>query len=905
MNKIKIIMVGIIGFISNIAFAQGTATASQNTSMYVPAVNSQAEKIIGQMFGGISSIDGGNPLLDLIQNINGIVLMVAGILITYQLINGIVATAHDGEVFGKKLNTATYPIRVGIATAVIIPFIKGYAIVQVVVIWLVTQSIGFADQTWISYVSKQNFTEAISVSLPSPQTKDMTDSVLESLVCIESLKKITNLPVENPLYTRHEWGVHEIQNDTNKVRFAFGDLLQGHGFTIDQCGYLEIPSPKNLIADKNLAEKAGEFYKGYANTLSGVVGTKIFSDKVVPRESELLAIQSAVGAAHRIEINKLISKTQKVAEKIINQDNYIVNGSEISNIVAEYNSNIKKSATNEIKRYNPFNSIIEKAQSEGFISSMFLYNKMADLADIISRSVVIQSIYDKPKTMTNPTFRDQYTTDMMRIKGKLIKSDIMITNPSDGDDSWEGKLNKWIDEKISSHIDGGMFQINPGEHPIMAAKRIGANVLNTAVSLSLVLGGASLIPGLSMAGSTITSITSAIWTVSGPLILFTLVIIPITPILFILGSIIAWVTSVVEAVIIAPFWAVMHIVHGDDMLGSGEKGYKLLLNILLKPVMIVVGIIISFILIIVFSSFIAANIGSMMQDLIASSNSGMLTKLFYGFASLYIVTILNFTIMMSVFKTMFQIPDRIMVWITNSENTLGGSAQDLAGAGGTAAKVASAGAGLAGNVAGKGLGGVGNKIAENRDQKAKMEAADQKAQQAKQEAFNKLPASDKLNSFMSKDGYGGADSLSNVKASSEVSGISQQLDGLGSGLGEQFASLYNQERGENGSNSDHNTAFSNALTKTFGSNFEAGSPEMNLVGAMASDPKSASMGIQALSKLKQFGENRGMLSNDINNSISGFASNVAKGTKNFTEGNLSEVMGKEYYKTKNGMAGAM
>ena len=260
---------------------------------------------------------------------------------------------------------------------------------------------------------------------------------------------------------------------------------------------------------------------------------------------------------------------------------------------------------------------------------------------------------------------------------------------------------------------------------------------------------------------------------------------------------------------------------------------------------------------------------------------------------------------MSVFKTIFQIPDRIMQWITNSENTLGGSAQDLAGAGGTAAKVATAGAGLAGNVAGKGLGGVSNKIAENRDQKAKMEAADQKAQQLKQEAFNKLPALDKLNSFMKTDGYGGSDSLSNIKASSEVNGISQQLDSLGGGLGGQFASLYNEERGINGINSDHSSAFSNALNKTLGSNFEPDSPEMKLVGAMANDPKTASMGIQALSKLKQFGESRGMLSNDINNSITSFASNVAKGTNDFKKDNLSEVLGKEYYKTKNSMAGAI
>lgn len=896
MNKIRIIIATIFGLMTGSTFAQGASSVAEGASMFTPALNSQAEKIMGQMFGGISSIDGANPLLDLIQNINAITLIIAGILITYQIMNGLIATAHEGEFLGKRLNAATYPLRISIATAVIVPVVKGYAIVQIVVMWLVTQSIGFADQTWISYISKQNFSEAISVSMPSPQTKDMADSILESLVCVESLRKITNLPEGHPLYTKNNWGIHEVQNDTNKVRYVFGDLYQGHGFTVDQCGYIEIPTPKNLVADKNIAEKFGDIYKGYTNTVTGSVGIKVFSDKVIPRETELIAIQSAVGAAHRREIDRLISSTQLIANKIINDENYKINGADFSNIISEYNKQIKNAATSEIKRYNPFKSIIEKAEMDGFISSMFLYNKMADLADIVSRSVVMKSTYEKPKTMTNPTFKDQYTTDMLKVKGKLISSDVMVSNASDGDDSMEGKMNRWLDQKISEHIDGGMFQINPGEHPIMAAKRIGTNVLSVITSLTTALGiGATVFP---MASTTLLTILSGIWTAGLPLILFTLVIIPLTPVLYILGSIIAWVTSVVEAVIVAPFWAVMHIVHGDDMLGSGEKGYKLLLNILLKPVMIVVGVIASFSLIMIFTSFIASNYGAMMEDMAMTSNTGALTKFFYMIASIYIITILNFTIMMSIFKLIFQLPDRIMQWITNSENTLGGSAQDIAGVGGTAAKITTAGAGLAGNIAGKGLGGIAN-------QRANQIASEKSTNKSKEEAFNKLPASDKLNNFMKKEGYGGSDSLSNVKASSEVNGMSQQLDGLGGGMGEQFASSYNQERGENGTNADHSTAFSNALTKTFASNFDAGSPEMKLAGAMAGDPKTAMMGVQAISKLQKFGENRGMLSNDISNSISSFASNVAKGTKDFTEGNLSEVMGNEYYKTKNSMAGAM
>lgn len=887
MNKIKTIITTLLGLISSSAFAQSAAlTAGNGASLFTPAVNSQAEQFMASMFAGLMDMEGGNPLESLIQSFNAIVLVIAGIIITYQIMNGLIATAHEGQFLGKKLNAATYPLRIAIASAIIVPIKGGYAVVQMVVMWLVIQSIGFADQTWINYVSKTNFEKSMQVRPASPESKQMVRNVFESLVCVKVLNTITNDP-QNNFGITSQFGFKTIKDDDNSRRIGFGNFNYTHGFNHEQCGSIDIKRIQGL--DSKLG--------GASGTLdTGVVGSG--------KDSILVAkIQTAVNLAHRQATDQLISDLDNYSTSIVSS---IINGeiNSINNITGidknlasfsnKYNNFVTKAVTSQLKEDDLYKNIREKANSDGFVSSMFLYNKMAHLADVVGRSVSTEFTYVPAKPISNQLYADQYATNISKLKTLMNSKtnspvNLATTTTENGVDEDGNLITRLFEEQMSEKLSGGMFQIYPDEHPLMAAKRIGNNILNGLASITLggLLAGlvASKIVGTGALG-VVGTIIQLLWTAGLPLIFFLLVVIPLTPVMYILGSIIGWVVSVVEAVIIAPFWAVMHIVHGDDLLGSGERGYKLLVNILMKPVLIVVGVISSYVLIGVISSFILNSYGEIMNALTVGS-TGWLSSFFYGIMSIFIISVISFVIMMSLMKLVFQLPDRIMQWITNSENTLGGSAQDLAGAGSTAAKISTGIAGVAGNTG------------------AKIGGETLKALSDKKMSTTNMSNADKLSKTMSEKGYGGSDSLSNVKASSEVKGISQQLNGLEGGLGEQFASLYNQERGENGSNSDHNTAFSNALTKTFGSNFEAGSPEMNLVGAMASDPKAATMGIQALSKLKQFGESRGMLSNDISNSISGFASNVAKNTNNFKDGNLSEVIGTEYYKSKNGMAGAM
>ncbi len=892
MNKIITI---IMGMLTGSVYAQtGSISAAQDAAMFAPAVNSEAINILSQLFAGIMDINGGNPLESLIQSFNAVVLIIAGIVITYQIMNGLIATAHEGEFLGKKLNAATYPLRIAIASAIIVPIKGGYAIIQMVVMWLVIQSIGFADQAWIKYVEKENFNKTMQVKPASPQSKQMVRNVFESLICTKTLSAISNDP-KNNLGVVSDFRYDTVKDDDISRRIAFGNFNYTHGFGHDQCGIIEIKRVNNLESKIGGA--------------SGTIDTGIISDT----EGSMLLrkIQTVVNLAHRQATDELIKDLEPAADKVVaaamaggvesinsigNIDTLLLSASN------KYNNKLTDAVSEQLKGDNLYNEIREKAISQGFVSSMFMFNKMTHLADVVGRSVSTDFGYTQAKPISNQLYADQYSTNISKIKTYMstkTSNSLALTSTTMTNGVDDNQDMNFIQEMFSEHLHGGMFMIYPDEHPLMAAKRIGNNILNGLSGLTvaaLLAKAASFIPGVGgIVGGTVSGIIQPIlypiWATALPLIFFLLVVIPLTPILYILGSIIGWVVSVVEAVIIAPFWAVMHIVHGDDLLGSGERGYKLLVNILMKPILIIVGVISSYVLVGVISSYINASYADIMNALKAGS-TGIMSSVFYWFVSIAIIMVINFTIMMTLLKLIFQLPDRIMQWITNSENTLGGSAQDLAGAAGGTAKVTSGGLALAG----KGIAGNIQNFSNKLDESKKL-----KEQEASMSGVDKL----QKNMKDSDGNYGSNDSFGSVKALNDVKNMEQQLNAFDSGLGGMFATAYNDARGEDGNSTDHATAFQSAFNNTFKDNFEATSPEAKFLSSISSDPKSAMTGIQALSKLKQFGENRGMLSNDINNSISSFASNVAKETNDFKEGNISEVIGKEYYKTKNSMSGAM
>lgn len=60
-------------------------------------------------------------------------------------------------------------------------------------------------------------------------------------------------------------------------------------------------------------------------------------------------------------------------------------------------------------------------------------------------------------------------------------------------------------------------------------------------------------------------------------------------------GVVGWLVLVVELVIAVPFWALAHMVfEGDGLHGKGRRGYEALFTVLFRPVMMIVGLVVSY-----------------------------------------------------------------------------------------------------------------------------------------------------------------------------------------------------------------------------------------------------------------------------------------------------------------------
>lgn len=109
-----------------------------------------------QIFGNLFTVEGaeGNvvqPILPLaIGFFNILCIVVGGLLFLYNAIVGVVQTAHEGEVLGKRWSSLWAPVRVLIAVTMLMPLPGqgGYNTIQIMVAYLVDGSTRAASALW-------------------------------------------------------------------------------------------------------------------------------------------------------------------------------------------------------------------------------------------------------------------------------------------------------------------------------------------------------------------------------------------------------------------------------------------------------------------------------------------------------------------------------------------------------------------------------------------------------------------------------------------------------------------------------------------------------------------------------------------------------------------------------------
>lgn len=275
--------------------------------------------IFGHKIGGLSLGQESNAsqfLNNLFQMFNGVILAVAIFILSYVSIISTVNTAQEGQVMGKKWSSIWIPLRSTIGLLLLAPVPgSGYSSLQVVIMWIVLNGIGAADQMW-SFVLN-NLSQGISATQRdeinrkeviklSKQGTVLAKNLFDSLVCVAIMNNNID-PIARPDKKLKPYFEPELTHNliNEPIVIKFGVDKDTNPTRENLCGELKISasfSDEDLIAPNNTKVNLNDVQK--AEIINFAYKTKIHI--INHMINEINPVAEAIGATKRQEDHSII-----------------------------------------------------------------------------------------------------------------------------------------------------------------------------------------------------------------------------------------------------------------------------------------------------------------------------------------------------------------------------------------------------------------------------------------------------------------------------------------------------------------------------------------------------------------------------------------------------------------------
>lgn len=367
-------------------------------------------QILGTMFGAFNSI----------------ILVMASTILSYVLFVSILNTSHEGEFLGKKWSSIWVPLRTFMGIGLLLPKATGYSMIQILVLWVVVQGIGAADEVWnvaLNYINHNGaIVEPIQSLKPGPKSGKADNSFLIGKAGNILKLETCMLAVQNAL-ARQNRNVTSTPGPTPVPSFMNSLVVTGKAsdgsntglpidYTKDKGGYINFPGQEGLKGT------AYNKYVGICGNLNWNFIGKTGEDDRAYNPAQLTANDSASIAARQITIDlgplaksladKLVPSTGKGVVPItyLNADAATFTPNTLVDSGEDYFAIVKpalRSLNDDAsKKYKEF---IKSAKDNGWILAGSYYYKMARLNQSIRDNTGVHALKDN----ITPTFSPEYT----------------------------------------------------------------------------------------------------------------------------------------------------------------------------------------------------------------------------------------------------------------------------------------------------------------------------------------------------------------------------------------------------------------------------------------------------------------------------------------------------------------
>ncbi|ABS78182.2 type IV secretion protein DotA [Coxiella burnetii] len=640
---------------------------------------------LSQVFGTVGNVlhgMSGQMLGHLFYRLNEGIIVVAGMWLVYTVFTIVLRAAQDGSFMGPNKNVALVFLKIAFGFSLLVPNpATGYSLLQDVVMKVVVEGVGLADQTWeygLTYINnggslwRRPETNGAGKDIISQSTVNSVlggnsqnkegpgQKIFASAVCMYSSDDN-----QSPLKSNNN-NIGPAVNGGPTVKYTY-DVI-----TDDSAHQFEFPGSGDTPPFKPGDDSCGAVTWDINNACTGAGSNSTKCTMAKEAVSEL--VTSLLPAAKKYYCSQ--HSSSDLCLGVTHNDAFAENETSFFGALLNYvNTIVPLVQFNSGKSADEAKRFIDEAQNEGWLSAGRYYWDLSQIQSHYDNVSNVDSYYPRtvdPTVNGNP--EDDYQAALKQslgyiygaidtanphpipVKGSVLYQLAQYAQSQHSGDTGGGEEN-WGHGGLDAGIAliGGIFSETiydiyklihtfttgsdgaMGPDPILFLHKIGIRAISVAADIWFGFLGIMAIALFATGACTATyNAQTPVQALLGwikPLLMVVAVglwgtgfvlayYVPLYPYMLYTFGVIGWIIVVIEAMVAAPLIA-FGLTHpeGHDFLGEAKQGGMLLLGVFLRPVLMVVGLIAGMILSYVALRIVVYTFSGLAVDLFANTPS--------------------------------------------------------------------------------------------------------------------------------------------------------------------------------------------------------------------------------------------------------------------------------------------
>ncbi|RQZ11910.1 hypothetical protein DIE15_24735 [Burkholderia sp. Bp9031] len=654
------------GLVTLPAFAQSTSLG-EITQAAQRSGDLSRQALVG-VFGNVvnnplatGGAGGGDTIFaSLFQVMNGGLLVVGAFFACYTWFKKLSQAAHSGAVYGENKGTMWGPIRLVWGLASLVPTANGWALSQLLMLWAASiMGVGIANMGTDAAIQAFSDGKGMVVQPAMPSTIQLARDLYQANLCMHAYNASLSMVAANG-------GFPPDQKEYVQITSGTQGLVLRNPIGTKYCGGADIDTSKLTPQDQS------------TNWFSGTIDTTTLYQAHL---QALGNMETALSPAAQAFVNAVID--QQTNASAILPDAEVAIQSAAQQYEATIQSQAATSTGNISSLAGQLSSSIKEA---GWWSLGAWYQTFAQANSKLSDAVSAVARVYKEKVGGDvgvSQLRDQVDRAFQLQEAGSTTAQ-PLGNAGNASEKDGGKALSQIFSGFGQKIIAAMTSSGDAErgtvNPLIKMKNLGDYVLGgvdaafgTWVGLNVIVAGAnaSIWGTLANFAAGLGAAAGAVLHATEPM-LFTLLIpllfigaglslyLPMIPFITWFGAVINWLVIVCEAIVAAPLWAMTHLGgEGDGMGQRTTHGYIFLLNVTVRPILMVVGFFSGGAVLVEGGTVLTKFFGIAVANAQFDSLTGIVSVI--GYLAIYFM--LGANLIHTSFSLIFVVPDQVLNWV--------------------------------------------------------------------------------------------------------------------------------------------------------------------------------------------------------------------------------------------------